>query len=171
MAAKHYLALIAGRLQEVIATIVSSGAADDGKIPALDATGKLDVSLLPTGLGPDVKVLLASEALTAGHMVNIWDNSGITNVRKADAAASGKEANGFVLNSYASGASATVYLRGSNTLFSGLTGGRRYYLSETSPGNITLTPPNATGNVVQYVGRSLSTTELEFEEGEGVILA
>ena len=42
-----YLALIAGRLRSLAALTASAGAADAGKIPALDASGKLDGTLLP----------------------------------------------------------------------------------------------------------------------------
>src|SRR3990172_570831 len=41
MAAKRYLALLSGRIKQVVATIVSTGAPNDGDILALDATGKV----------------------------------------------------------------------------------------------------------------------------------
>lgn len=171
MAAAKYLAHVAGRIKEVFATIVSAGAGDDGKIVALDATGKLDLSVLPTGIGPDTKTVTTSEALLGGDFVNIWNNAGSVRVRKADGSASGKEANGFVLASYASGASATVYLGGINNQCSGHTGGRRMYISAASPGLPTDTPPTAANNVVQAIGTSLSGTEVVFQPQESIILA
>ncbi|WP_026610696.1 hypothetical protein [Methylocaldum szegediense] len=170
MAAKKYLSLNNGRLQEVQATVVSSGAADDGKIPALDPTGKLDQSVMPVGIGADTKIIQASEALAAGDFVNIWNDGGTSKVRKADATTAGKEADGFVLAAVASGGNATVYFEGTNTQLSELTPGSRYYLSTTA-GGVTDTSPSGSGNVVQYLGKAISTTEISFEKEDGVILA
>jgi len=170
MAAKRYLALLAGRIKQVAATIVSTGAPNDGDIVALDATGKLDVSVLPVGVGPEVKILTTSEALSAGDFVNVWDDAGTTKVRKADATAEGKEAHGFVLAAYLAAVSATVYLENTNTSIAGATGGTRYYLS-TTPGSFTATPPAAAGNVVQPIGQALSATEIEFEPQEPITVA
>lgn len=50
----------------------------------------------------------------------------------------------------------------------GLTVGR-YYL-DTTAGGITATPPSATNNVSQYVGKAISATELNFEPDDGVIV-
>lgn len=169
MAASKFLALVSGRLREVIATVTSSGATDDGKIVALDATGRLDTSVLPVGLGAETKSITASEALSAGDLVNVWSSSGIK-VRKADATASGKEANGFVLSSVSNGALATVYLDGTVTGLTGLNAGDRLYLADTA-GAVTVTPPTGTGKVVQYVGTAISGTEFSFEPDQGVILA
>ena len=36
---------------EVEATVVSAGAGNAGDVVGLDATGKIDVSVLPTGIG------------------------------------------------------------------------------------------------------------------------
>lgn len=169
MAASKFISLVSGRLREIVATVTSSGVADDGKIVALDANGRLDNSVMPVGFGDDTKLVQASENLSAGDVVNIWNSGGDFRVRKADATTSGKEAIGFVLNSVTSGGNANVYLEGSITGLSGLTPGR-YYLS-TTPGQITATPPTGSANVVQYVGTALSDTDLTFEPSDGVILA
>ena len=169
MAASKFLALVSGRIREVFATVASSGALDDGKIVALGTDGRLDSSVLPVGVGIETKSIQASENLSAGNLVNIWNSGGQFRVRKADATSSGKEANGFVLSSVTSGQTAQVYLEGTVTGLSGLLPGR-YYLS-TTPGEITDTVPSNAGNVVQYVGNSVSGTELTFEATDGVILA
>lgn len=169
MAASKFLALVSGRIREVFATVVSTGASDDGKIVALGTDGRLDSSVLPVGVGVETKSVVASESISAGNLVNIWDNGGSFRVRKADATTQGKEANGFVLSSVSLGGTAQVYLEGTVTGLSALAPGR-YYLS-TTPGEITATPPSGSGNVVQYVGNSVSTTELSFEATDGVILA
>ena len=169
MAASKFLALVSGRIREIVATVASSGVADDGKIVALGADGRLDNSVLPVGIGAETKLIQASENLSAGNLVNIWDSGGQFRVRKADAQVAGKEANGFVLASVTSGQSAQVYLEGTITGLAGLLPGR-YYLA-TSPGEMTPTAPSASGNVVQYIGEAVSTTEVTFERNDGIILA
>lgn len=169
MAASKFLALVSGRIREVFATVSSAGAVDDGKIVALGTDGRLDSSVLPVGVGVETKTITASENLSAGNLVNIWNSAGAFRVRKADATAIGKEAHGFVLASVSSGASAQVYLEGTITGLTGLLPGR-YYLA-TSPGEVTDTPPSASGNVVQYVGNAVSGTEITFEATDGVVLA
>jgi hypothetical protein len=161
MAGEKFLKHSSGLLAEQASRQSSSGAADAGKIVALDATGKLDNSLLPTGIGAETKSLPTTESLSDGDFVNIFDNSGAVSCRKADATTQGKEAHGFVLAAIASGASATVYVAGINTHLSALTGGPRMYLSTTA-GAATSSAPSASGNVVQEVGQRLSDTEIAF---------
>ena len=173
----------------------SAGAGDSGKIPALNASGILDDTiinasatssankivkmdgtgriasgLLPTGIGADTVDVIASEALAAGDVVNIYNNSSVANCRKADGSTSGKEAHGFVLASYASGATATIYFEGTNTQATSLTPGRQY-LSAAIPGKSTTTPPSAAGQVVQTVGFATSATAFNFQSGTPVVLA
>lgn len=156
-----YVALVSGKLKEVVALVTSSGAGDAGKIVALDSSGRLDQSVMPVGIGANVVVATASEALTAGDFVNLYDSSGLK-VRKADATNSTKPANGFVLANVAQDAQATVYLLGEvNTQLSSLTVGADYYLS-TTPGGVTTTPPSTAGNIVQYLGRAHSATAMQF---------
>jgi hypothetical protein len=156
------------------ATIVNSkttsaGAGDSGKLPALDAAGKLDTSFMPTGIGADTSSIVSSENLAAGDLVNIWNNTGTANVRKADAAVAGKEAHGFVLAAVTSPAAATVYFEGSNTGVTGLTPGPQF-LSATA-GLCTATAPSAAGNVVQRVGFATSATNVNFQSQTPVVLA
>jgi hypothetical protein len=171
MPAKKYIALVSGRLQEVQATVTSSGAADDGKIVALDSSGRLDSSVLPVGVGADTATIVASEALAAGDFVNIHNVSGSPRVRKADASTTGKEAHGFVLSAVSAGANATVYFEGQNTQVTGRTPGARQYLSATTPGAATETPPSGSGQVVQYLGVAVSATSISTEIEDGIILA
>lgn len=171
MPAKKYIALVNGRLQEQQATVVSTGAADDGKLVALDPSGRLDASVLPVGVGADTATIQASEALAAGDFVNIHVVAGSPRVRKADASTAGKEAHGFVLSAVAAGANATVYFEGQNTQVTGKTPGARQYLSATTPGATTETPPSGSGNVVQLVGVAVSATAISTEIEDGVILA
>lgn len=169
--AQKFLILDAGRTKQLEASTTSAGAGDAGKVPGLDGSGRLDQSMMPVGVGPDTATITASENLAAGDLVNVWDDSGTTKIRKADATAEGKEADGFVLASVTSGQSGLVYFDGTISGLSGLTRGARYFLSADTPGAITTTPPSSTGNVVQRVGKAKSATELVFEAFEPITLA
>lgn len=169
MAGKKILTQSSGRLAEYAAVQSSAGAANAGDVPALDATGRLDPSMMPVGLGADTASIVASEALAAGNLVNIWNNAGTPNIRKADASVVGKEAHGFVLAAVAASASATVYMAGQNTQMTGLTGGLQYL--STTPGTCSATPPTGSGNVVQQVGAAVSATTLNFVQGDQIVLA
>lgn len=164
------LHIVSGRLQEVEATVTSAGAGDAGNLVALDGSGRLDATVMPVGYAAETTALVASEALSAGEWVNVWNDAGTPKARKADATTSGKEADGFVLDAVSSGATATVYHEGANTGVTGLTAGARYYLSTTAGGSTT-TAPTGSGNVVQFLGRAVSTTKIVFEADEGIIRA
>lgn len=167
--ADKYIKLSNGRLAEQAAVETSAGAGDAGKIVALSGDGRLDPSVMPAGIGADVATVVASENLSAGDFVNIWDDAGSVKVRKADSSSAGYEADGFVLDAVTSGQNASVYFEGRNTGKSGLTIGARYYLGAT--GGVTTTPPSAGGNVVQFLGRAISATAITFEGTDGVIVA
>jgi hypothetical protein len=156
------------------ATIINSkassvGAGDTGKIPALDATGKLDASFMPVGIGADTASIVASETLSAGDLVNIWNNASVANVRKADATVAGKEAHGFILAGAAALSSAVVYFEGTDTGMTGLIPGKQF-LAITA-GTTTVTAPSATGNVVQVVGFATSATSMNFRSLTPITLA
>ena len=167
--AKKYLQQGTQAVEEVEALVTSTGAADAGKIIALDTTGKLSISVLPDGVGADVIVAAASENLSAGNVVNLWNDAGTLKVRKADASGGvAKKAVGFVKSAVSSGSSATVYISGTVTGLSGLTVGANYYLSAT-PGGVTTTIPTTAGHIAQYVGIATSTTELSFKAGDPIV--
>ena len=169
MAAKTFLRVVAGVMTQVFGVQTSAGAANAGDIPALDDTGRIHNSMMPVGIGADTKELPASEALAAGDKINVWSDSGTAKMLKADATTPGKAADGFVIAAVSSGATGTAYFEGTNTQLSGLTPGAPYYLSTTA-GGVTTTPPSATGQVVQYVGKALSATELSFEPAQPINL-
>lgn len=146
----------------------SAGAGDAGKVVQLDAAGRIDSTMMPVGIGADTAAITTSEALAAGDLVNIHNSSG-AKARKADATTSGKEAHGFVLSAFGSGVSATVYFEGTNTAVTGLTPGPQF-LAITA-GGATATAPSAAGNVVQRVGIAISATALNFEAGQPIVLA
>jgi hypothetical protein len=168
--ANRYLAMIAGLITEVQALVTSAGAGDAGKLVATDGAGKLDASLMPTGVGADTQSIVSSENLAAGDLVNVFNSAGTPKVRKADASASGKEAHGFVLAVVTAPAAATVYFEGSNTQVTGLTGGVQY-LDPANPGKSTHTAPTTAGQVVQRVGMATAAAVLNFDSGTPVLLA
>jgi len=145
--ADKYTGISGNDIVEVEGTVVSTGVAEAGDVVALDATGKIDNSLLPTGIGADTKTLVSSENLSAGDFINVFNDGGTEKARKADATTAGKEADGFVLAAVTAPANATVYFEGLNTA------------------------PAATGNVYQYLGRAVSDTEIAFEHGEAITRA
>lgn len=120
------------------------------------------------GAQGQTKVIGASEALTAGDLVDIWNDSGTVKVRKASASA-GYPAEGFVLANVGLGANATVYLFGTVTGLGSLTAGARQFLS--TAGARTETAPSTEGYIVQEVGVALSATEMKFEPQPTVLLA
>lgn len=167
MAGEKFLKHSAGGFVEAIA-VQTGGAPSADKIPSLDANGRLDATMMPSGIGADTAVIQASETLAAGDLVNVH-NSGGARVRKADASTAGKEAHGFVLAGVTSGANATVYFEGNNGQVTGLTPGVAYL--STTPGLATNTPPSASGNVVQRVGLASAATSLNFESSPPITLA
>lgn len=165
--ADKYIYNNSGTLTEKAAIISSAGAGDSGKIIALDAAGRIDNSMMPVGIGTDTGAVTASENLSAGDFVNIWNSTG-AKVRKADATTAGKRAHGFVLASVTSGNTATVYFEGTNTAVTGQTPGE-VFLSTTA-GLSTATAPSASGNVVQRIGFAISATAINFQAGEAITL-
>lgn len=169
--AVKYLKNNAGDFAEQEALVTSAGAADSGKIPALDASGRFDSSLLPVGIGADTGVVSASEALAAGDLVNVYDaGTGTFKARKADATTPGKRAHGFVLSAVSANANATVYFEGTDTQLTALTPGDNY-LSVTTPGRTQATAPTGSGQIVQKVGIGVSATALNFQANPPIILA
>ncbi len=166
MPGQKFLKQVNGVLTEQEALQTSSGAADAGKVPGLDANGRLDNSMMPVGIGADTKVLVASEALSAGDWVNVWNSSG-AKARKADAATQ-KEVNGFVLAAVANGGNATVYFEGTNNMVSGQTPGQ-VFLGNAGVG--VAAAPTAAGSIVQRVGVAVSATEVNFERSQPIVLA
>lgn len=189
-----FLKNVAGGFAEEATTATTAGAGDAGKVvhlnasgvlaPALldatvasaaskivqlDGAGKLDISVMPTGIGADTAIIQASENLAAGDCVNVH-NSGGARVRKADASAAGKEAHGFVTAAVLSGANATVYFEGSNTAVAGKTPGATQFLSATA-GLTTETAPSGAGQVVQKVGVATSATVINMECQQTIVLA
>lgn len=145
----------------------SAGAGDAGKLAALDGAGRLDTTMMPVGVGADTALITTTEILAAGDLVNIWNSTG-AKARKADATVAGKEAHGFVLAGFAAAVVATVYFEGTNTAVTALTPGPQFLA--TVAGTAVLTAPAGAGNIVQRVGFATSATTLNFQAGEPIVL-
>jgi len=158
----------AGGFREVEA-VATGGAGQANKIPALDLSGRLDQTMMPTGIGAETAALPAFGALAAGDFVNVYNDLGVMRVRKADASSAVAPANGFVLEAYLSGATATVYFAGLNGVLTGLTLGQ-HFLS-TTPGVSNHVAPAAAGNIVQRIGTALNSTTLFFNPQDPILLA
>ena len=151
-------------------TTTSAGAGSSGKLTALDNTGRLDQSLMPVGVVPETASIVASEALADGDFVNVYNNAGVFNVRKADGSTTGKEAHGFVLAAVLSAGTALVYFEGSNTHLTSLTAGDQF-LSATTAGKSSATAPTGSGQVVQQLGVATSATSIKFAPFNPIVLA
>jgi hypothetical protein len=167
--AKKYIDIVNGQLTQNEATDVSTGVSEAGDIVALGSDGKLDESLLPTGIAADVKILPSSENMSATNLVNVWNDSGTIKARKADAD-NGRPAHGFIKDPVTAPADVNVYFEGTIPGLTGLTGGDTMFLGTTA-GESTDTAPTGSGNIVQPIGTAISDTEISFEPGQTVILA
>lgn len=156
-----------GTQTEYSGVTTSAGAGSSGEIPALDSSGRLDATMMPTGFGQDAVTATAAEALSAGDFVYFNGSGGVL---KADATAIAKQARGYVISAVANAASATVFFDDSNTALTGLTPGSTYYLSVTS-GGVTLTPTTTAGQIVQEIGFASSATNLRVNIQEPIIRA
>jgi hypothetical protein len=170
MAVQKPIQLVGGKLTEVAAKDASAGAGDAGKVVALDSAGKIDLTMMPAGIGPDIKVIVASEDIAAGKYVNIYDNLGIANIRLADNS-NGRQAHGFLKDAVLTAGSGTVYFESANTNLVALVPGTRMFLA--TAGGVTATPPTLVGGAVvsQYLGLSISATEINTDIEDGIILA
>jgi hypothetical protein len=169
MAGNKYISWDAAnkRKKEVAGQQTSAGAADANKIPALNASGVLDPTLLPPGVGATTQLVQASENIASGAEVNLYDIGGnVLRARNAIATAYATKSDGFVLAAVLSGANATVYFNEKNSAKTGLDVGEIYFLSDTTPGGVTLTPPTAAGSIVQSIGKAMSATELTVDIDE-----
>lgn len=171
--AQGFIARVNGRFKQIFGLTSSSGAADAGSIVALGDDGRLDMSMMPAGVGSQVTVVPASEALGAGKFINLWNDGGALKARLADRS-NDRPAHGYVKAAAALGANASVFsLEGVNAGLAGLAVGERYYLA--AAGGVSNAPPleadagNA-GVLSQYLGIAKSGTELLVEEEDAVVL-
>jgi hypothetical protein len=135
-------------------------------------TGTLDPDRLADNSIPVWKLLTnsvrVSDAVTAGQVVNVWNNNGVFMVRPADASVNGKQADGFVRVSAAVGASVPVYALGYINTLSGLSPGLQFL--QTTPGTVGIDVPNVAGQVIQQVGYADDAKILHFNPQQPILL-
>ncbi|RRR75278.1 MAG: hypothetical protein EI684_05085 [Candidatus Viridilinea halotolerans] len=149
---------IIGEMERREAIATSAGATDGNKIlrtRALD--GKIDESFLPASGGVSAETVIASESLAAGDWIHFHVVSGQRRIRRANAADNTKPAQGYVTTACNSGEGAQVFTSGINgsvatTGFVAGDVGVSVFLSATTSGGCSKTPPSTTGNVVQRLG-------------------
>lgn len=160
-----------GRTRERVTADASAGAADAGRVVSLNASGEIDGSMLPPGIGANSISVPAFEDIDADELVEIFDNGGTPSARLADATAANKRtAMGYAFNSVLAGSNVTVYFDGRIGGQTGLIPGQRTYLSLT-PGAITTTPLSGAGELHQFIGKAVSATEVHFEADDPIELA
>lgn len=113
-------------------------------------------------------LVIASEDLTAGNLIDIWNDGGTAKARKASASLV-YEAVGFVTRDVTSGDNARVYLGGLNNFISGATPGETLYISTTA-GGVVSPAPNGSGQLVQEVGVAVSATSMVFQPKISILL-
>lgn len=147
----------------------SAGAGDAGKIVALNSSGVVDITMMPSGVGTPTQSMTAGENLSAGDFVYI-NTADANKIYKADADAVAKMAIGYVLAAASTDAAVTVYFEGKNDQLSGLTIGSHYYLSATA-GGVTTTKPSTGGQIVQYLGTAITTSAIPFTKVDPIEVA
>ena len=135
---------------------------------ALKLVGTLDSAMIADdSIAPDKMAtpqVVASEALTAGSMVNVWNDKGAFKVRKADASL-GYEAHGFVVQAVAINTSVRVLFNGYNPYVANLVPGTQYL---STGGAVTAQPPSTTGRLVQRVGFAPLSVVLDFSPAQAI---
>lgn len=133
----------------------------NGKKLGRPASLKITVQPAETVVPIGDTVLIAS-SISAGMLVNIYNDGGTPKIRPALATEVGRRAVAFVTQNGASGQTIVPKFSGNvNPYFTGLIPGTLYFLSWTQPGKISPFGPDAnSGYVWQPVGVAISTTEL-----------
>lgn len=145
----------------------------NGEIQRLQAGDTIDVQ-------PDQISATFTQAATIGQI--LYQDGGSGSVSKALADAAGTSVPfGMAAATTAAAAAGDVITDGIVTATTGewdavtgqtggLTPGSKYYMSAATAGNITTTPPSATGEYVVALGVANSTTEFLFRPGQRILL-
>lgn len=121
-----------------------------------------DVVVSGGGGSSATRNIVTYEALSAGDLVNVFNDGGILKVRKSNGLNTNQESHGFVLANYPVGTEAVVNFGGLNTAASGLTIGVQY-LSYTNPGKTTNIPPTISNKIFQPVGIAVASNVLVYQ--------
>lgn len=112
---------------------------------------------------------LATETITSGSFVNLYWATSQLCVRNASALDPTKWAWGFVEQGGAGGNTLTARLLGLNSVLLPPAFGE-VFLSDTVPGSYTLTPPSATGSIVQPLGLAVPSRGIFFTPQPRILL-
>lgn len=129
----------------------------------LGRPASLKISVLPAEtVVPIGDTVLIASSISAGMLINIYDDGGTPKIRPALATEVGRRAMAFVTQNGASGQTIVPKFNGNvNPYFTGLLPGTLYFLSWTVPGGISPFGPDAdSGYLWQPVGVAISTTDL-----------
>lgn len=103
---------------------------------------------------------LFSETVAAGHLINIYNNAGVPNARKAGGVSLAQGlALGFVQEPVTAGQYGEIFLGGVNPYIAGLTPGALYYTSTITAG---LLSASAGSPYIQSIGFALDSSHLWF---------
>lgn len=163
------------------ASVDEGGSGNAGKIVALNTAGYIDPTMLQnTGSGGSTVEATADVNLVAGEFVNLIYASAQKRARKATATDATAPAHGFVQDSITSGSTGLVYLDTINPYVArgsivATDLGKRIFLSTTG-GAATLTPPQATGNLIQVLGvivdvnLTSNLVQVDVEISDGIVV-
>lgn len=107
-------------------------------------------------------IAVLSEDIPAGAVVNFYSVAGTITARKASALDGTKPGMGFSESNQTNGSVGSFRASGFCESMSGLVPGNYYYLSDSSPGNVTATAPTTAGHLVQGIGLALTSTTMVF---------
>lgn len=124
----------------------------------------------PAGSPGRVLALQASEDIAAHAFVNIYDASGDSRVRLADATDAAKFANGFAETAIASGDTGDIAGFGLNADTSVAETAGEVWLSETVPGSYQTSAPTTSGYIVQALGPAVAGQGVFFTPQSRVLL-
>lgn len=162
MAIQKFLSLVAGKLKEVIGVDSSAGAGDAGKYAALDAAGKLNTNMMPTGIAAETVSVTPATNISQWQLVNIYDVTGTVTARKADGGTNKFVAHAFAPANLTAPTPGNVQMDGIIT-GTGLTPGADYYLDDTAGGYaLYADAPAGAGKILQKIGYAVSATQIVF---------
>jgi len=138
-------------------TMDTLGDIDAAKLTNIEALKLPDNTITTDKI--DVGLVLASEAMLKGDVVNVYNYLDGFRVRRASAVLN-REASGFILDDVSANLPVRVYTNGTNIYQAGLTPGPQW-LSEDS-GLVTDRPPATVGYLVQQVGFAADNFILNF---------
>mgnify|MGYP000897683883 CR=1 FL=1 len=147
---------VTGGVKEV-APVAIGGSGSENRIPSLDSGGRLDSSMMPVGVAPEVKTGNAFETITAKDLVYFKSDG---TVAKASNTSGGHYAQGWAANGASVGQPVTVNFEATITGLSGLTPESMCFLG--AAGAITQTVITGANTLYQEVGVAISATEVQF---------